>query len=320
MLQPRSKSSSLILRAFWKAYRLSYEDPKRRNLRRRMLQLPAISLTNESPYSVHSLICSRDCEMLVCSLRSFMAMTADNRYQFIFHDDGSLTDRDAAFLAEKLPNTTLVRRSVADERARDEFGGNSRIVEFRQHQIMALKLVDVRLWAKGQRTAYIDSDQLFFSCPQALISALDAAESKNFFSRDHADAYIAPREEIRGELDHEPQAEINAGLWAMNTADIQLDLVEDWLKQPIFNREPFHYRLEQTFVSLLANISKGGAHYFPEEYRVDFHKTPPSCCVKHYVGRIRHGFELEGIAYLLAQGFEQRWHDFAKQARMQATR
>ncbi len=85
----------------------------------------------------------------------------------------------------------------------------------------------------------------------------------------------------------------------MNSSDIDLSQIEGWLQTDYLKKYISQYRLEQTLVSLLAGKSTNGASFFPSEYDVDFFKQPNKNVCKHYVGKIRHGYELEGVRHLL---------------------
>ncbi len=310
-LRARKNIDFLPLRALHKVYRLGYENPRRRKLRKVLLGLPPHQpgqLSTE--ISIHTLICSSHVEMLVCSQRSLYGVSDFGSAPLLLHDDGSLTDAEASFLVDMLPNAKVIRRREADEKARKVLPANSVMLKFRDAQVMALKLVDVRLWARGQRTCYIDSDILFFESPEELIQSTHPGANRNLFNRDIDDAYVQPPEVIEKAVGVAPAPRVNAGLWSLNTSVIDLERVEDWLANPVFARRPFNYRLEQTLISMLASISPQGCEYFSPEYDVDLFKSPADCCVKHYAGPIRHGFELEGITHLLTNtDFVANWHD-----------
>ncbi|MDB4483529.1 hypothetical protein N9061_00135 [bacterium] len=249
--------------------------------------------------SIHSLLCSAHVEMMICSQRSLYMFSDLGNVPLLLHDDGSLTPADINLINTKLPNARIISRSEANKKALDLLPNFPEIHKYRKNQIMALKLVDVGLWAKGSRTLYIDSDILFFSPPHELIDAVKPDARKNLFNKDIFDSYVAPRQQIEEALGYGPKQSVNAGLWAMNTSVIDFDKIERWLKEPVFNLRPHYYTLDQTFISMLANISEDGCDYFPAEYDVSFEKSSADCCVKHYVGAIRHGFELEGLEQLM---------------------
>ncbi len=96
---------------------------------------------------------------------------------------------------------------------------------------------------------------------------------------------------------------MNAGLWIMNALDIDFLQIENWLQTDFFKQHNRKYTLEQTILSMLANKSAHGAEHFPKPYDVDIYKQPQESVCKHYVGKIRHAYELEGVSYLLKNFF-----------------
>ncbi len=299
-IHPRNQARGILYRTIHKIYRHLWEMPKRDKLRKTVIDLPPHDVGKlRDDLSIHSLLCSAHVEMMICSQRSLYMFSDLGNVPLLLHDDGSLTPADIELINSKLPNARVISRPEADERALELLPNHPEIHKYRKNQIMALKLVDVGLWAKGNRTLYIDSDILFFSPPHELLNASKQDARKNLFNKDIFDSYVVPREQIEEALGFGPKPTVNAGLWAMNTNVIDFDKIEEWLKVPVFNIRPHYYTLDQTFISMLANISKDGCDYFSTEYDVSFEKRAADCCVKHYVGAIRHGFELEGITQLM---------------------
>ena len=246
------------------------------------------------------LICLRDFEMAVTSALVFNFFS-NKMNNFIFHDDGSLTDQLEKRLLSKLPGTRVIRRKTADNLAKVTLKNYPNIRAFREKQIMALKFIDVKIWGEGNRIGYIDSDILFFKYPKEYLDSLKGNININLFNKDISDAYVTNIDNFIKGVDMTPYPAVNAGLWVMNKSDINLDQVERWLGNAFFKPFLNDYRLEQTLVSLLANCSTNGASHFSQSYDVSFEKDLKSSVCKHYVGRIRYGYELEGLHFLLNQ-------------------
>lgn len=237
--------------------------------------------------------------MGICAFLSLYRVTKKN-FMITFHDDGSLDDATENYIKSKL-NARIVRRAEADASADIQLKDFPGIKLYRQKQVMALKLIDVRLYAKGERIAYIDSDILFFKDPVFVTSMLDSQEHGiNYFNRDIANAYVDSPENIFSNTGDMPLEKVNAGFWVMNKTDIDLEQIERWLQSSYFKQHAEKYVLDQTIISMLAAKSKYGAAHMPEVYDVSFNKDPAASVCKHYVGRIRHGFELEGLQYLMS--------------------
>jgi hypothetical protein len=306
----------VLFKAYWhtlhRAYQISYETPRRKALAAKVAELPpSPAVDGDVTLSVHMLICSSHVTMATCTAKA-ANLAFEQPLPWVFHDDGSLLDEDVEHLSTHFPGTTVVRRADADRRAAEELDAYPMIRAYRQEQVMALKLVDVRLWAAGDRIAYIDSDILFFRRPAFFIDELSKPYGKNYFNRDIASGYVQSEDDIEARVGIRPLPRANAGLWIMNAEALDLDVIEEWLSHAGFAENLFDYRLEQTFISMLARRSAAGVEHLPETYDVSFRKSVRTSVDKHYVGRIRHGFELEGLSYLLGElDFEARWNEMA---------
>lgn len=270
----------------------------RRQLRQEMLSRLPVYDVGENQSEIHMLICKRDFEMAIITAAQLNNL-GKTGHSFTFHDDGTLDDHMEKSLYQHFPGTLVVRRNIADFTAGQKLFAYPNILKFRKKHVMALKLIDTAIWAQNNRIGYLDSDILFFRYPEKYIDSLHAGICTNYFNQDIEDAYISGSDIIKRELGLSPAPRINAGLWTMNKEDLNLDQIESWLGHAFFNKHLADYRLEQTFMALLAQISRADTAYFPKEYDVSFEKNPSESVCKHYVGRIRYGYELEGIRYLI---------------------
>lgn len=270
----------------------------RKQLRQEMLSRLPIYKVGKNQSEIHMLICKRDFEMAMITAGQLNHL-GQTGHAFTFHDDGTMDTKMEETIHQHFPGTLVIRRNVADFIASQKLIAYPNILEYRKKHIMALKLIDTAIWAQNDRIGYLDSDVLFFQYPDEYIQSLDTGNNTNYFNQDIADAYISNSSTIQKELDFSPASRINAGLWTMNKTDIDLHQIELWLKHPFFNKHIADYRLEQTFMALLVQISKTDTAYFSKEYDVSYEKDPMNSVCKHYVGRIRYGYELEGIKYLI---------------------
>ena len=312
MRQERDISTwSLPARALHKLFRITYESPRRRRIASGVFFLPpSRPVDDDIPFSVHMLVCRRDVTMAICTAK-VANLAFERALPWVFHDDGSLTNEEEHAFQTNLPGCKVVRRQEADRVAREQLVEYPEILKYRAHQVMALKLVDVKLWRRGERLAYVDSDILFFRRPDFIFDALENGLDKNYFNKDIADAFVRPADEIGLEVGVRPLDSLNAGLWVLHADAIDLDTIEGWLKHPAFSKHLYDYTLDQTFISMLANSSRNGVDYLPPTYDVAFRKDVTAAVNKHYVGAIRHNYELEGLRYLLHElDFERRWNQF----------
>ena len=311
-ITPRLGKQNIVYRVINKLYRHLIEEPRRESLKDRLLSLPpSISADKSLGFTLHMMVCKRDLKMAVCSalVANFHCGVA---FDWIFHDDGSLNNEDERFILSRLPKTKVVRRQEADTFANEKLKAYPKILDSRRNQIMALKIVDVRIWGKGDKFGYVDSDVLFVKKPDFYLDALANREPKNYFNKDIKNAYVKSSDQIEEAIGIRPFERGNAGLWVMHRQDIDLDKIEEWLNHPGFSDCLYDYTLDQTFINMLAKNSSNGVDYFPVGYDVNLYKTINEQVIdKHYVGAIRHGYELEGLDYLLNRNsFEKNWLKF----------
>jgi hypothetical protein len=261
-----------------------------------MAQLPIYEITDKQQPPIHLLVCRRDYEMAIISAM-ILNHLGKKGHIFILHDDGSLDNHIENLFHKYLPGSKFIRRSDADVIAEQKLSAYPNLLSLRSANILILKLTDIVLCAKNDRIGYLDADVLFFKYPLEYMQALKTDSKADFFNRDIADAYVISRHTFANEYGLNLPARINSGLWVMNKNDFDFKLIESWLTnaflKPFFN----DYRLEQTLFAMLAAVSDAG--YFPNGYDVNFEKNPETSICKHYVGRIRYGYELEGLRYLI---------------------
>ena len=299
ILRPLEKSHSILERIINKINRELFINPARRKISRKLIaSIPPYSNDADQEFSIHTLIGSRYVEMAIAGFKVFNYVSGKN-FKITIHDDGTLNEENIRRLNQHL-NCKIIRRKEADEKAKQELINYPALFQFRSAQVMALKFIDVKLFSRGARNAYIDADILFFSYPEFFIQTLtDQSEQINYFNKDIDNAYINNIDEIEKATGLRPFEKANAGLWVINAKDIDLSLAESWLSKKYFQPFKTSYRLEQTLISILANTSEQRAAHLPAAYDVDLLKHPENSVCKHYVGRIRHGYELEGLQFIL---------------------
>lgn len=292
-------------------------DLFRDQLRRKMaFTAPSPFASKDLPFSPHTLACHENVLLTVCSAKS-LNLAVGKALPWVFHDDGSLTDNDKHVLLRQFPGSRLVARAEADrfyeERAREY----PHIHAIRKRAVMLLKLADVYAFAERERILYCDSDVLFAQRPVFLIERLSKGQFANYFNKDVDTRYVADLSVLRDLTGMQPPERINAGLSILNRTAISLERIEAVLRRLDYCTRTdwsfYEHLIEQTIVATLAASSAGGAHYLPAEYDVSLDKPVSLAVSKHYVGAIRHQYELEGVAFLIRErGFLQRWQEFAR--------
>lgn len=250
--------------------------------------------------------------MATISLKAF-DLAIGRAARFVVHDDGSLTAPDVWWLTYSLPGCRVIRRAEADARATKELAHRPILLEWRERQLMALKIVDVALWNSAPVTAFLDSDVLFFRRPDELLNALTRPEGPSLFNRDIQSAYeIAPKDLFEA-LDVRVLERANAGLWVMPGAALSLDRMEAWTQNPRIRALLHVPDIEQMVSVLLGSVGPGGAAYLPAGYDISFEVIGPSTVCRHFAGMFRGEYSEVGLPHLFGpMKFRRRWRAFVR--------
>ena len=246
--------------------------------------------------------------MALAAAKSLMLVT-DDPIQWVLHDDGTLSAADVACLHHHLPGSIIVERGEADARAREKLKRYPALLAWRSTgQVMPLKLLDVAFWARASRLLYVDSDVLFFREPSLLLREARAASGPGLFNRDLDSVYPVTPDAVRARFGFELLPRINAGLYVLDRAVVDLEKLESWLADPFFDGIRDVPIMDQMLHAMLACASETGAGYLPDTYDMLFLRPVDRLVCRHYAGWFRHGFVLEGVAHLLNEcEFERRW-------------
>jgi len=296
------KPNNLFERVLFKVKRI-FRNYKRSNLRKPYLALGPVAVpVQDQDYSVHMLLCNRDFEMSICALRSFV-FYCGRSFEFIIHEDGTLTQQQKEYLLKNFPKSEIIDYDRSLNLARDTFGQDSEIYKIRLKGVMMLKLIDIKLFSKKKKAIVLDSDILFFRKPSVVLDAATRPDVPNLFNKDVTPSLMAPKEVLEGICGQKIPERINAGFSVLYTDAINFVLIEKWLKDLNDRKIEFIlHRIEQSLITMLCVNHKNGIDYLPETYDVSFDKNVDQSVCKHYVGVIRHGFELEGLTYLEDKG------------------
>ncbi len=300
-------------RVYYKFLRKFIQNPKRKRISSKVHKLspsPQADLSNS--FSVHTLTCKRDLEMGIWSAKSFN-LVCGNAFEWVFHEDGSLDDRDCQLLEKHFPGCKVIRYADSIEHAKKEFSNHKNILKYREKLKLMLKLLDISKWSKGQRILFIDTDVLFFKKPDLLLDLVNDENGKNMFNKDVDYAYIFSIDTLEKVMSKKLPEKINSGLFVIDKDIFDFDKIEKWFEELPMDEPFIIHRLEQSLIAMSAADSEIGVEHLPDEYDVQYHKDVSQSICKHYVGRIRHGFEIEGLQYLLnSTDFISKWEEFAK--------
>lgn len=311
-VQPSTKNTqNIIARIVNKLYRDFYRDPKRAKIASAILSTaPSPNPLPDTLFSAHSLICKKDLIMSIWSAKS-LNLACNQALCWFFHDDGSLTEEDFQILSYHFPGCSILKRSMTDEKVAPLHSQFPLTFSMRDKYVMMLKLVDLAVFSEKQLILYVDSDILFFDKPVQLLSLLSNKKNSNFFNRDIQTSYLYTTAELKEYTGIRVPEQINAGLSVLHKDTIQLETIETLLQQIPLTPNLIFHRIEQTLITLLSSMSGDGIAYLDKEYDVSLKKSLHNTVCKHYVGIIRHQFELEGVQYLLNElSFIERWNSF----------
>jgi len=272
-------------------------------VRPRILNTPPIAETSDHRYEIHVLTSRHDWLNLIWALKSFYAASG-RRYALCIHEDGTLDSVALSSLQRHFPTARIIRRQEADQRLAHELRGFPRSAQFRNTNLLALKVFDFIAFLQADRMVLFDSDLLFFDEPTAYLSRLEDGNYRlNAFNADCDSAYTIDAEAVKARLGFELLARVNSGFGIVHRDSIRLEWIEEFLALPGLTDGHF-WRIEQTLYALCS--SRYGAELLPQEYEVSLEAGVPPRIFRHYVGAIRHLMYGEGIAHLVQERFLNR--------------
>jgi hypothetical protein len=236
---------------------------------------------------------------LVWSLKSFY-FYSQRDYALCIHEDGGLTEENINSLKTHFPNARIIRRKVADQEVMESLKDYPRCLEFRQKNLLSLKVFDFRHYLESDRMFLFDSDLIFFSEPKEL---LERIENPNYLlntvNGDVASAYTVEPAVVKQQLGFELIERFNSGFGLIHKESLNLDWLEEFLGLP--DVIGHFWRIEQTMYALCS--SKFGTELLPPDYDVHLEGDRGDSAMRHYVGAIRHLMYGEGMGQLAKQGF-----------------
>jgi hypothetical protein len=272
-------------------------------VRPRILDTPPIAETSDHRYEIHVLTSRHDWLNLIWALKSFYAASG-RRYALCIHEDGTLDSAALSSLQRHFPTARIIRRQEADQRLAHELREFPRSAQFRNTNLLALKVFDFIAFLQADRMVLFDSDLLFFDEPTAYLSRLeDGSYRLNAFNADCDSAYTVDAEAVKARLGFELLARVNSGFGIVHRDSIRFEWIEEFLALPGLTEGHF-WRIEQTLYALCS--SRYGAELLPREYEVSLEVGIPPRIFRHYVGAIRHLMYGEGIAHLVQDRFLDR--------------
>lgn len=266
------------------------------------------------PFSPHILVCHADILLAICTAKA-ANLAFSIALPWVFHDDGTLTRADCAHLERHFPGSRVITRCESDEVYASHYSAFPSLQQMRNRHVLLLKLADLYVFSRHERILYCDSDILFFRENGTLRRLLDS-RGPNYFNRDIATAYICAPEQIHELTGALPLDRVNSGLSVLNRSDISIAKISALLPQLDSRRRTdwtfYNHLIEQTMVAILTSSSPYGARHLPPDYDLRFDTAVEQVAIRHYVGKIRQLYELEGLNHLVSKmSFFERWTEFA---------
>ena len=141
----------------------------------------------------------------------------------------------------------------------------------------------------------LDSDILFFSCPEEIVKLVESPRSGSFvFERDIQDAYFDSRERIAEQFRTDIAARVNCGIMLADVSNFDYGKIEDWLNRAPIEKHPW---AEQTLWAMYAGQKRTA--FFSSDYDVTMSaEIDRNAIMKHYIKPIRDYMYTEGIPFL----------------------
>lgn len=247
----------------------------------------------------------RDWVNMIWALKSFYHFSGAN-YPLYIHD-GGLTLGQVEQLQKHFPDAIFVPADIADEHIGRELqqGGFARALAYRQRNVSTRKLFDFYVFSAADYVISIDSDILFFRCPEKLLVP-SSGIPRNLYNKDIEYWYSLSLDEMESSFGIRPPPLINSGLNVVRRESIDIASIDRWLAHPKLFEDT--WVAEQTLHALCSTVY--GVELLPDTYCVSTSPgLPPDIVCKHYPGFFRHLLYEEGMRHLIDTGFLNALHN-----------
>lgn len=266
-----------------------------RKLSGRINRLPSLKIDSENAICTVCMLAShRNFIESMAALYSFCFW--ESKINLHYHEDGSLSEEEISMLKKKFPGIVIFRRKAQDKMVADYLNSNGLIhsAKLREQFVFALRLFDMLLEKKNKYILQYDSDVLFFSKPEAVLSIIKDNNRNGCYNLDVDNVYTFKKEILEKYVKVPMVKRFNAGLFLHNLDHSFFEFVESVVKnQP----EAFSsWHLEQTLFAMQVSIL-GGFIPLPIQYdlaRKEWAKKTPLIS-EHYVHSTGYDFHKDFI-------------------------
>lgn len=276
--------------------------------RKRILDADTIRCPENADIEVHMQVCARDWLNALWTLRSFWHCVKQP-FQLVIFCDRSVTEEMQAHLRHRLPGADVLPCDLPPPEVKTSFAERfPEIYRLRtDRRFFTLpKVTDSYALRRHDVVLTIDPDVLFFAKPDELLADLDPA--RRYFGRfnlprrdaDPRGAFCLDPKPLHEQFGVDLPLRFNCGLGSLNYEAANWEWIEHILKTLPPDPERA-FMLDQTIFWLLSE--RGGWETLPtERYALEPVESLDGVVARHYFGKTRDLFYVEGIAELMRRG------------------
>lgn len=249
---------------------------------------------------IHVLIGHERISMLLWMAASLI-VASKTRWCFVVHDDGTLQDSDEAVLSDCMPGCRVIRSMESDVVIREELRIFPLLARYRSQHPFGKRLTDFPFFCKSNCVVSIDSDILFFRNPTLFLPVEASQVGQSVFLRDVENTSLITAEAFAAKFQRELAAPLNAGMFAIPSHFMHLEVMEEMLREfSLLDIPKSTWFIEQTILGALASL-KGDVTLLPKSYQQTLDGAlQDDAVMRHYVGKVRHLFYSEGLEKVAA--------------------
>jgi hypothetical protein len=246
---------------------------------------------------IHTLLTSRDVSMYLWAIRSLLHYS-EIKCPVIVHDDGKLTAEDYATLQESLPGIKIISRQEADLLIELKLKEFPKCLEYRQQNILTLKMFDFNLLSKAKKILSFDSDILFFRQPAEIMQNINSGNSEVIYNCEFNNPVYSINATITESFPSVLPG-FNSGLMCYVREDFQLAEIAEIVDWVYLHQKDLSRLDEQVIYAILAErkLSRPLSSQYCADLQPKVRENKFVC--RHYHTCLRHAFALEGLKELL---------------------
>jgi hypothetical protein len=222
-------------------------------------------------------------------------LATGKQWQFVFHDDGSLSAKDKLALLDAVADARVIMSEESNMKLGKHLEAHPLCWKCRNIHPLSRKLFDVPFFCSGDRYISIDTDVLFHRRPVELLEWVGDSRGRTLFMQDIKDCTLPQAREAARLLGGEVVGKINTGIIAIESRVLSLDLIERCLRDTAMFEADSWY-IEQSLYGVLSSLESDAELLDPKLYEIPVGRPfEGSAVATHYIGAIRHEFYSRGV-------------------------